>query len=184
MFDETVFSRLVSKVHATYLWKRDVRFVHDDKEFFRVTMELSSACSKEIQETVRALTRLPSIKMQGIILNGLTVSNFTKHFQIVLCTLFKAMTFNEFVLIIEFRQSKLKLIFNAFECLLEAFLTGHEEFLRMNPSLIEVVKDFPRNRVTDLYVRNAIEIEANAQWIVSRRHPDIENFSSKSAFTS
>ena len=98
VFDEAVFSRLVSKVHATYLWKRDVRFVHDDKEFFRVTMELSSACCKEIQQAVGPFTRLPTIKMQRIILNGLTVPNLTKHFQIVLCTLLKAMPFDEFIL--------------------------------------------------------------------------------------
>ena len=184
VFDEAVFSRLVSEVHATNLWKRNVRFIHDDKEFLRVTMELSSACCKEIQETVRPFARLSSIEMQGIILNGLTMPNFTKHFQIVLRSLLKAMTLNEFVLVIELRQSKLEFILDAFERLLEAFLTGHEEFFRMNPSLIEVVKDFPRNRVTDLHVRNAIKIEANAQRIVSRRHPDIKNFSSKPTFTS
>ena len=159
-------------------------FIHDDKEFLRVAMELSSACCKEIQETVRSFTGLSPIEMQGIILNRLTVPNLTKHFQIVLCTLFKAMTFNEFVLRIEFSQSKLEFIFNAFERLLKAFLTGHEEFFRVNPSLIEVVKDFPRNRVTDLDMRYTIKIEANTQWIVTGRHPDIENFTSKSTFSS
>ena len=76
-------------------------FVHDNQEFLWITVELSCACGKEIEQTVRPFTGLTSIKMQGVILNGLAMPNFSQHLQIILRTLFKAMSFNEFVLHVE-----------------------------------------------------------------------------------
>ena len=145
-------------------------------------MKLSSARCEEVQQAVRAFTRLSTIKMQRIVLNRLTMPDFTQHFQIVLCTLFKPVPLEEFVLHIEFGETELQFILNAFQCFLKPFFTGHEEFFRVNPCFIQIVQNLPRNGVTDLHVCNPIEIEPNAKRVVTRRHPHVENLSSQSTF--
>ncbi len=80
-------------------------------------------------------------------------------------------------------QPVIQFSFDILERLVETLLTGHVELSRMDPCLLEVIKRLPRDRLTDLDSLDTIPTEADAQWIISARHPDIEHLAAQTDVT-
>ena len=70
-----------------------MRFVHDDEIFFRISVELVGAGCEEIKQTVGALPWRSPVKMQRIVLDGLTVTDLSEHLKVVFGFLFQTIPF-------------------------------------------------------------------------------------------
>ncbi len=62
----------------------------------------------------------------------------------------------------------------------EPLLASHVEFPWVNPSFLKIIERFPRNRLTNSDLLDAIPAELNSNWIISAGHPNIKHFSTKS----
>ena len=161
MGDEALLSRTVAMVHSTDLREANVGFVHDDQILLRVAVKLIGACCKEIQEAIRALARFTSVKVQRVVLHGLTVPDLPEHFEVVFGFLLQTVAFEFLALPGKPFASLVEFGFDGFEGGLKALRAGHEEFLGVNPRLFKRVQSVPRHGVTNLDALDAIQVEDN-----------------------
>ena len=139
-------------------------------------MELLGTRRKEIKKAVRSLTPLSSIEMERVVLHRLAMSDFSNHFQVVTRPLLNSVPFQFMAEAGRVCNTVIEFIFDRSESSFVPLGAGHEEFLRVNPCLVKRIKNFPSYRVTDLNLSDAIEVELNAQRVISARHPYIQYF--------
>ena len=157
-------------------------FVHDDEVLLRVSVELVGARSEKVEQAVRALPRFTAIKVQGVVFYRLTMPDFPKHFEVVFRFLLKTIPFQFLALVRKPLAAFVEFGFNGVESGLEAFRTGHEELLGVNPRLLERVQRIPTDGIADLDALDAVKVENNTQGVVPAWHPDVDHFATDPAF--
>ena len=153
--------------------------IHDYKELLLGTMEGLGTGSKEIEQAVWTFTKCTPIKVHGIILDTTAMTDFTKQIEIVSGFGFQSMRFQIPSCLFEEIDSLLQFKFNILQGLFKSLWPRHEEFLGVNPNLLDFIDGFPGNCLTDLDSSDALQIESNAQWVISTGHPQIKNFTSQ-----
>ena len=143
MGDEALLPRPVTVVHPSDLRQTHVGLIHDDEVLLRVSMELIGARSEEVEQAVRALARLPAVKVERIVLHRLTVPDFAKHFEVVLGFLLQTVALEFLALLGKPLAALVEFFLDGFQGRLEPLGAGHEEFLRVDPRFFKRVKRLP-----------------------------------------
>ncbi|MED6318690.1 MAG: hypothetical protein VX451_01195, partial [Candidatus Thermoplasmatota archaeon] len=159
-------------------------FVHDDEVFLWVAMKLVGARCEEVKQAVRTLARLTTVKVQRVVLNRLTVTDFTKHFKVVLGFLLEKVALEFLALLGKPFAAVVEFFLNGLQRPLKTLGAGHEEILWVNPRFLERIKRLPRDRIADLDALDTVKVEDDAKGIVTTWHPDVDHFAPHPAFAS
>ena len=142
-------------------------------------MELTCTRTEEVEQAIGTIAGVSSIEMHGVVLNGRTMTEFTKRLEIIRGPLFDSMGFDLLIQRREMLDPRLHLQIDVLECLLEPFNARHEEFLRVDPCLIQRIQHLERDRIHHIDALDAIESESKTQWIITAWHPEVKDLATK-----
>ena len=105
------FSGLVTRIHSSNLWNRDMRLIHNDQE---VVLKIVHQC-------MWRCSRRKSCKMSGIIFNAAAESCFFQHLNVKIGSLCNTLCLQQLVLSLEILYTLFHFRFDIHTCLLNLF---------------------------------------------------------------
>ena len=118
---ESRLAGLVSAVHRMQLRHRHMAFVDDHEEVL----------GEEVEQTIRARSRLASIEVTAVVLYSGTMSQLANHFYIVGHAFVQTLCFKLFPLTLKERNLRSKVLLNLHDCPVLSILRGHKEIGRI-----------------------------------------------------
>ena len=160
---EGLLARAVAAVHGTDLRDGDVTFINDDEKIFR----------KEVEQAVRTCAGGASVEIARIVFDARTVTEFAYHLYVVVHTLFEALGFEVFVLLLEPLHLLHEVVLDLADGEFLRFFGGEEEVGGVDFIFVKRTDTLPRKTVDLFDAVDFVAPEVDAQHIVGVSEEDV-----------
>ena len=163
VFHKILLAGTVTTIHSADLRYADMAFVYEHKVVFR----------EEVEQTIRSLTSLTSVKIARVVFYTRAMTQFLHHLHIILHTLFYALRLYRVAHFVEEVYLSCQVVLYQSYCVLGLFLRCHEQVGWIYLIVVERCQTLIRDAVQFFYRINLVIPPCYSKQIVAVSHRNV-----------